>query len=82
MSVEDHEAPITEHIDEMVKRALIVIFVAAAGMVVAFFFSEELINIVWYNFIDVEPTVYIPHGKILTQLKFSAMLGLALAIPV
>lgn len=83
MSLEsDEEMPLTYHVEELVMRLLVVIVVAAAGMVATFFFSEQLIKGIWYNFVDVDPYVYKPHGLILTQLRFSAIAGLALAVPV
>lgn len=78
----DEEMPLTYHIEELVMRLLVVIVVAVVGMVATFFYSQRLIDIIWYNFVDVEPYVYAPQNLILTQLRFSAIAGLALAVPV
>lgn len=83
MAVEtDEEMPLSAHVEELVKRALVVAAVAGLGMVAVFLVSERAVLHLWYRFLDVEPHVYKPFGKILTQLKFSALAGLALAIPV
>lgn len=83
MSLEtDEEMPLTYHVEELVTRLLIVIIVAAVGMVVTFFYSQQLIDMIWYNFVNVDPHVYSPPNQILTQLRFSAIAGLALALPV
>ncbi len=84
MSVEqDEEMPLTDHIEELVRRTMVVLIVASIGMIAAFLFSEELLLHIWHNFMgDIEPRVYHPFGKVLTQLKLSGLLGLALAIPV
>lgn len=83
MSLEsDDEMPLTYHVEELVMRLLVVIVVAAIGMVATFFYSQRLIDIIWYNFVDVPAYVYAPHNLILTQLRFSAIAGLALAVPV
>ncbi|XGI83203.1 twin-arginine translocase subunit TatC [Halorutilales archaeon Cl-col2-1] len=83
MSLEDEELPLTAHIEEMVRRLLVVLFVISVGMIVVFYFSTEMIRTIWYNFLpNTEIRVYKPFGLILTRLKFSAMAGVAAAVPV
>ncbi|MDY6775590.1 MAG: twin-arginine translocase subunit TatC [Halobacteria archaeon] len=83
MPPEDEELPLTAHIEEMVRRLLVVLFVISVGMLVVFYFSTEMIKTIWYNFLpNTEIRVYKPFGLILTRLKFSGMAGVAAAIPV
>jgi len=78
----DKELPLTAHIEEMVRRIIIVIVSASVVMAVAFAFSEELLDVIWYNFFDFPPNVYHPFAEILTRLRLSAMVGIAISIPV
>lgn len=83
MSLEtDEEMPITAHIEELVRRVMVVIIASTVVMAVAFVFSESLLSTIWYNFVETDPHVYRPFGEILTRLKLSAVVGLALATPV
>lgn len=83
MSLEtDEEMPVTAHIEELVRRLMVVMLASSVVMAAAFFFSEELLDTIWYNFVDTDPHVYHPFAEILTRLKLSAVVGLALATPV
>ncbi len=83
MSLEtDEEMPLTAHIEELVRRVMVVVIASTVVMAVAFVFSEDLLRTIWYNFVESDPHVYIPCGEILTRLKLSAVTGLALATPV
>ena len=83
MSLEtDEEMPLTVHIEELVRRVMVVLVASSVVMAVAFFFSEELLDTIWYNFLDFPPNVYRPFDEILTRLTLSAVVGLALAFPV
>ncbi|MDY6765544.1 MAG: twin-arginine translocase subunit TatC, partial [Halobacteria archaeon] len=76
----DEEMPLSRHIEEMVQRLLYVMVVVAIGTIVTFVFSEDMIIAIWNNFLPgTEIRVYSPWGKILTQIKFSMMVGIALA---
>ncbi|MFB6186618.1 MAG: preprotein translocase subunit TatC, partial [Halobacteriaceae archaeon] len=46
---EDEEMPLTEHIEEMLKRLAIVIGIAGIVSVATFPFGEEIINFLWYS---------------------------------
>ncbi|MFP4632257.1 MAG: twin-arginine translocase subunit TatC [Halobacteriota archaeon] len=82
MSLEsDEEMPLSAHIEELAKRLLVVILATTAVMVVAFVYSDWLLDVIWYQFFDFPPRVYQPFAEILTRLRLSAMLGLALAVP-
>jgi len=74
--------PLTAHIEELVRRLMVVMIASAGVMAVAFVFSEPLLDIIWYSFVDFAPHVYHPFAEILTRLKISAVVGLALALPV
>jgi sec-independent protein translocase protein TatC len=78
----DEEMPLTAHIEELVRRVMVVVIASTVVMAVAFVFSEDLLRTIWYNFVESDPHVYIPFGEILTRLKLSAVTGLALATPV
>lgn len=74
--------PLTAHIEELVRRLMVVMIASAGVMAVAFVFSEPLLDIIWYSFVDFAPHVYHPFAEILTRLKISSVVGLALALPV
>jgi sec-independent protein translocase protein TatC len=82
---EDEEQPLTEHIEEMVKRVAVVLFIAGVVSLAAFPFGEEFINFLWYSVLpsDIsQPHVYHPMELIVTQLKAASLLGIVLALPV
>lgn len=83
MSLEtDEEMPLTVHIEELVRRVMVVLVASSVVMAVAFLYSEQLLDTIWYNFFDFPPNVYRPFDEILTRLMLSAIAGLALAFPV
>jgi len=49
---DDEEMPLADHIEEMVRRLLVVVIVMAAVSVVVLPFSDELINFIWYSILD------------------------------
>jgi sec-independent protein translocase protein TatC len=53
---DDQEMPLTDHIEEMVKRLGIVIVVMAAISAVTFPFADRLINFLWYSFLPGVPS--------------------------
>ena len=82
---EDEEQPLTEHIEEMVKRVAVVLFIAGIVSLLAFPFGEEFINFLWYSVLPSDiskPHVYHPLELIITQLKAASLLGVVLALPV
>lgn len=74
--------PLSEHIEEMVYRILKVAAVALVGAILAFFFSGTLLENLWYSFVSLDPHTYHPLSKVITQLKLSAMVGIAISLPV
>ena len=83
MSLEtDEEMPLTAHIEELVKRFIVVIVATTVVMVGVFIVSDRLLDVIWYQFFTEPPRVYRPFAEILTRLRLSAMIGLAFAIPI
>jgi sec-independent protein translocase protein TatC len=82
---EDEEQPLTEHIEEMVKRVAVVLFFAGIVSLLAFPFGEEFINFLWYSILPSDiskPHVYHPLELIISQLKAASLLGVVLALPI
>jgi sec-independent protein translocase protein TatC len=53
---DDQEMPLTDHVEEMIKRLGIVIVVMAAISAVTFPFADRLINFLWYSFLPGGPS--------------------------
>jgi sec-independent protein translocase protein TatC len=49
---DDEEMPLADHIEEMVRRLLVVVVVMSAVSVVVLPFSDELINFIWYSILS------------------------------
>ena len=82
---EDQEQPLTEHIEEMVKRVAIVLVIAGLVSLIAFPYGEEFINFLWYSVLPSDiskPHVYHPLELVITQLKAASLLGVVIALPV
>ncbi|MFB6086441.1 MAG: twin-arginine translocase subunit TatC [Halodesulfurarchaeum sp.] len=82
---EDQEQPLTEHIEEMVKRVAVVLVIAGLVSLLAFPYGEEFINFLWYSVLPSDiskPHVYHPLELIVTQLQAASLLGVVLALPV
>jgi sec-independent protein translocase protein TatC len=87
--LEDEEMPLTDHIEEMIKRLAVVIVVAGVVTAFALPFAEEVINHLWYNTIPFEdlgeqarPRIYHPLALVLTKLKVASLAGVIVALPV
>jgi sec-independent protein translocase protein TatC len=52
---DDQEMPLTQHIEEMIRRVLVVIVVMALVSAVVFPFADRLINFLWYSFLPGQP---------------------------
>jgi sec-independent protein translocase protein TatC len=52
---DDQEMPLTQHIEEMIRRLLAVIVVMALVSAVVFPFADRLINFLWYSFLPGQP---------------------------
>jgi sec-independent protein translocase protein TatC len=53
---DDEEMPLTEHIEEMVRRLAVVIVVMALVSAVVFPLADRLINFLWYSFLPGPPS--------------------------
>jgi len=49
---DDQELPLTEHIEEMFSRLLKVLAVMALASAIVFPFAEQIINFLWYSYLD------------------------------
>ncbi|MFC6960715.1 twin-arginine translocase subunit TatC [Halocatena marina] len=85
---EDQEMPLSDHIEEMVRRVLVVVVVMAIVSAIAFPFADRLINFIWYSILDtasagvVRPRVYRPLALVLARLKVATLAGFVIALPV
>ncbi len=52
---DDQEMPLTQHIEEMIRRVLVVIVIMALVSAVVFPFADRLINFLWYSFLPGQP---------------------------
>jgi len=79
----DEEMPLADHIEEMVRRAGVVAFVAAVVAVFAFPFTDRVINFLWYSYLpgSAPPHIYIVPGLLFTRIKTASLAGLILALP-
>jgi len=94
---DDEEMPLTEHIEEMIRRLAWVLLVMAIASAIAFPFADRLINFLWYSFLPGEalqcpqppdgstvacPRVYHPLALVLARLKVASLVGFIVALPV
>ena len=81
----DEEAPLGEHVEEMVKRLAIVIAIAGLASVIVFPVTEGLITTIWNQVLPsgeaIDPRVYHPLELLITQLKVASLAGLVVALP-
>ncbi|MDH5018890.1 twin-arginine translocase subunit TatC [Halobacterium rubrum] len=81
----DEEAPLGEHVEEMVKRLAIVIAIAGLVSVIVFPLTEGLITTIWNQVLPsgeaIDPRVYHPLELLITQLKVASLAGLVVALP-
>jgi len=85
----DEEMPLTEHIEEMLKRLVIVAVVAGVVSVMTFPFAENLINFLWDSILpaDTEGDLARPHlyGILelwFTKVKVASLFGVIIGLPV
>ena len=81
----DEEAPLAEHVEEMIKRLAIVVAIAGLASVAVFPLTEGLITTIWNQVLPGgvvgDPRVYQPLDLIITQLKVASLAGLVVALP-
>jgi sec-independent protein translocase protein TatC len=82
---DDQEMPLTEHIEEMVKRLGIVVVMAAVVTILAWPFSEGATLHIWQAVLPTadapDPHLYGPLEKVLTQIKVAGLAGVLIALP-
>ncbi len=94
---DDEEMPLTEHIEEMVRRLGVVVLAMAVVAGVTFPFADRLITFLWFSFLPGVasqcpppagatasscPRVYHPLSLMIARLKVSALAGFIVALPV
>ncbi|MFB6129555.1 MAG: twin-arginine translocase subunit TatC [Salinigranum sp.] len=85
----DEEMPLTDHIEEMVRRLGIVFLFGIGAALLVYPFADQIINYLWNTLIPgaatIEgrrPRVYGPLELILTELKVSGLVGFVVGLPV
>jgi sec-independent protein translocase protein TatC len=83
--LDDKEMPLSEHVEEMVRRLGIVLILMAIVSGVVFPFGERIINFLWYAILPstdaAAPRLYEPLALILARLKVATLAGFVLALP-
>ena len=93
---DDEEMPLTDHIEEMIRRLGIVIIIMAGVSLVIFPVAPDLINWLWYSFLPGNPEscvggggdttacprVYHPLALLFARLKVASLAGFIIALPV
>ena len=84
----DEEMPLTAHIEEMVKRLVIVAVVAGVVSVMVFPFADRLINFLWNSILpvastsDARPRLYNVLEFWFTKVKVASLAGVIVGLPV
>ncbi|MFC7056921.1 twin-arginine translocase subunit TatC [Halovenus salina] len=93
---DDEEMPLTEHIEEMIKRLAAVIVVMGGVSLLVFPVAPDLINWLWYSYLPGSPEaceagtssttacprVYHPLGLLFSRIKVASLVGFVIALPV
>ena len=93
---DDQEMPLTEHVEEMVRRLGVVVVVMAVVSGLVFPFADRLINFLWYSYLPGSPAVcpttgnpeaacprlYHPLALMFARLKVASLVGFVAALPV
>ena len=96
MAPDDQEQPLTEHIEEMTRRFLVVALVMGLVASVALLWADDMINFLWYSFLGPDdgtcpgptcplqwrPHVYHPLSLLLARLKMAALVGFVAGLPI
>ncbi|MFP4590350.1 MAG: twin-arginine translocase subunit TatC [Halobacteriales archaeon] len=93
---DDVEMPLTEHIEEMLRRLVVVAVLGGIATLVAYPFAGDVVTTMWYDIHpgtagtcvpDPEstgcapPHVYGPLELVLTEIKVAALAGIVVALP-
>ncbi len=77
----DEEMPIVEHIEELRRRLMTVAIPVIIITAISYFFSGELLQLIWRQTIQVPMTIYAPMDLIITRLTLSLVCALFIGIP-
>lgn len=94
---DDVEMPLTDHIEEMLGRVVIVAVIGGLATLLAFPFAGDVVTTMWYDIHPgststcvpdpeadgcIPPHVYGPLDLLLTEIKVAALAGIVVALPV
>ncbi|VVB92069.1 Sec-independent protein translocase protein TatC [uncultured archaeon] len=77
----DEEMPIVEHINELRRRMMAVAIPVIIIASISYFFSGELLQLIWNQAVHVPMTIYAPMDLIITRLTLSLVCALFIGIP-
>lgn len=77
----DEEMPIVEHIEELRGRLMTVAIPVIIITSISYFFSGELLQLIWKQTVQVPMTIYAPMDLIITRLTLSLVCALFIGIP-
>ena len=69
---DDEEMPLADHVEEMAMRLFVVVGVMSVVAVIALPYSDELINFLWYSFLDGPAEAC---GQVVTDVEGSTVAG-------
>ena len=85
---DDEEMPLTAHIEEMIKRLVIVAVVAGTVSLVMFPFADRVVNFLWNSILpvasasDARPRLYNVLEFWFTKVKVASLAGVIIGLPV
>jgi sec-independent protein translocase protein TatC len=85
---DDEEMPLTAHIEEMIKRLVIVAVVAGTVSLVVFPFADRVVNFLWNSILpvasasDARPRLYNVLEFWFTKVKVASLAGVIIGLPV
>ncbi len=77
----DEEMPLVEHIKELRARLMTVAIPVIIITSISYFFSGELLQLIWNQTVRVPMTIYAPMDLIVTRLTLSLVCALFIGIP-
>jgi sec-independent protein translocase protein TatC len=77
----DEEMPLVEHIKELRGRMMAVAIPVIIITSISYFFSGELLQLIWKQTVQVPMTIYAPMDLIITRLTLSLVCALFIGIP-
>ena len=77
----DEELPLVEHVKELRLRMIAAAIPITLITAIAFYFSGELLQVIWKQTVPVPMTIYSPMELIIAKLTLSLMVALFIGIP-